>query len=320
MNIIGSLLLFVGLFYFLDFGQIGEGFARISQESVVWASLLAAVALIIASIRWWLFVWAARFPHGFWVSVRVRLIAQLFNLLIPSGVVGDGLQVFLVSRRPRLSGPLALATILTDRLVALFSVMLVLIMTAWLLQDDMSGVVYGTLISGSIGVAIFVLAALASQKLRLLKQATGRLGKIIRFGLETVRAINSFRNVLQTLLLAFVFASVGILVNTAIGWVLISGMADVTYVQLIPTFCLVMLSAFVPATFSGMGVREWILYANLKDYGLSLEESVAISLALFGILICVAAALSAIVNSVSIYRGDTTSWAKTLFSGKRSEP
>ena len=134
------------LLYFLDFENIGEGFSSIQPKNIYISFGLSIIVLIATSIRWWIFVHAARFPHKFWVSVRVRLIAQFLNLIVPSGVVGDGLQVFLVSRRPRLSGPLALATIIIDRIVALFAVVLVLVLTAGMMGGDTGELVYVTVV------------------------------------------------------------------------------------------------------------------------------------------------------------------------------
>jgi uncharacterized protein (TIRG00374 family) len=306
-------MLFAALLYLIDFDQIGDGFSRIRLQNIYMACGFSGVALLLASVRWYLFVRAARFPHGFWVSVRVRLVAQLFNLVIPSGVVGDGLQVFLVSRRPRISGPLALATILADRLMALFSVAMVLLLTAWLLGDSMSDLVYGTIVSSGIGILVVAAVVFGSQKFKRLDQINGRLKPAIRFIAETLRAVGEFKDAYSTLLLSWGLAVIGILSNTAIAWVLLPGLAEVQFWQLVPTFCLVMLSAFVPATFSGMGVREWILFVNLKDYGLSLEEAVVLSLTLFAVLTLTAAFLAIVSAGYSMYRGESITWIRAIF-------
>jgi uncharacterized protein (TIRG00374 family) len=305
------------LLYFLDYGQISDGFSRIQSESIFLAVAIAALLLLAASVRWWTFVRAARFPHGFWVSIRVRLIAQFINLILPSGVVGDGLQVFLVSRRPRLSGPLALATILVDRLIALVAVVLILIMTAQVLGEDKADLVYMTILASGVFIAIFICGVFLVQNMKKTYFSIGRLSLIRRFILETTRAISSFKNAYFTLFLAFTLAVVGVLGNAAVAWVLLSGLAEVQFWQLIPTLCLVMLAAFIPATFSGMGVREWILYANLKDYGLSLEESVALSLTLFVVVTLTAGILSLLSGSYSVYRGESTSWIQAVFHKSR---
>jgi glycosyltransferase 2 family protein len=312
-NIIGSFLLFVVLFFFLDIGKIGDGLSRLDAGKIVWACCISAVVLLVASIRWWIFVRAARFPHGFWVSVRVRLVAQLFNIVVPSGLVGDGLQVFLVSRRPKLSGPLALATIVSDRIVALVAVLLMLLSTAWMLPGETAGVVYGTLMTLGLVLAMFVAALLLTQKFQSRRLSAGRFTSILRFFWETTRAVATFRNRSGHILVALFLAFLGVLGNSAIAWFLISDLADIQYWTMIPTFCLVMLSNFVPVTFSGMGVREWIFFANLKSFGLSLEESVALSLVLFGVLAVTAALMSFVFGGYSLQRRDSVNWIKAVF-------
>jgi uncharacterized protein (TIRG00374 family) len=317
INIVGSVLLFAILLNFLDFGKIGEGFARVQFDSIAIAVVVSAFVLIVASIRWWIFVRAARFPHRLGVAVRVRLIAQLLNLIIPSGVVGDGLQVFLVSRRPRLSGPKALATILVDRLVALFTVALLLLMTAWLLGDDMADLVYGVIVAVGIGGLVFFVVVWLSRKMNWLQFSSGRLKSILKFLAGTLREVGFYRGALSSLGLTFFLAVVGILASTAIAWFLMSDMANVGFIQLVPTFCLVMLSSFVPATFSGLGVREWIFFANLKAFGMSLEESVALSLTLFGVLALTAALLSIASAVIGGHKGESSAWLQAIFQQKR---
>jgi uncharacterized protein (TIRG00374 family) len=303
----------------MEFGKIGEGFARVQIDSVAIAIAISALVLIISSVRWWIFVRAANFPHGLGVAVRVRLIAQLLNLIIPSGVVGDGLQVFLVSRRPRLSGPKALATILVDRLVALFTVALLLFMTAWLLGDEMADLVYSVILAVGFAVFVFVLAVFLSRKLNWVQLPAGRLSSILKFVTGTFQEIGAFKNAFTSLTLALILAVIGILGTTAIAWFLMSGMADVGFLQLLPTFCLVMLSSFIPATFSGLGVREWIFFANLKAFGMSLEESVALSLTLFGVLTFTAAVLSIASAAIAAYRGESTTWLRSIFLKGRQD-
>ena len=288
-------------------------------DSVAIAVAVAALVLIISSIRWWIFVRAANFPHGLGVAVRVRLIAQLLNLIIPSGVVGDGLQVFLVSRRPRLSGPKALATILVDRLVALFTVALLLFMTAWLLGDEMADLVYSVILAVGFAVFVFALGVLLSRKLDWMQLPAGRLSSILKFVTGTFQEIGAFKNAFTSLTLALILAVIGILGTTAIAWFLMSGMVEVSFLQLLPTFCLVMLSSFVPATFSGLGVREWIFFANLKAFGMSLEESVALSLTLFGVLAFTAAILSIASAAIAAYKGESTTWLRSIFLKGRQD-
>jgi glycosyltransferase 2 family protein len=297
---------------FLDTEKIGQSFSQIQPQSLFLAGAITAFVLFVASVRWWLFVRSVRFPHRFWVSVRMRIIAQLLNVIVPSGVVGDGLQVFLVSRRPRVSGALALATILVDRLMALLVVTVVLVGTAWLLNDDMSNVVYATILSIFIVMIVTFVGILVAQKSNYSFRAYGRTGKLLKFVTDTMRAIGSFRNSYQTMLAAFVLAFVGVIGNSAVAWVLLSGLAEVQFVQLIPTFCLVMFSGLVPATLSGLGIREWIFFVTLSEYGLALEEAVALSLTLFGVMVLTAAILSVFSSAVSIRNGESVSWIRRV--------
>jgi uncharacterized protein (TIRG00374 family) len=313
INIVGSILLFAVLFLFVDVDNIRDSFYRMQMRNIYLACGLSALVLLIASVRWWVFVHAVGFPHGFWVSIRVRLVAQLLNLILPSGFVGDGLQVFLVSRRPRLSGPLALATILMDRIVALVAVLLLLLLSSSMLSEDMAKLVVGIFLSCSVGLGIAVGGFFILKRFNQASRLKGRLMSIIRFVTKTTRAIHNLKNSYLTLASTFSLATIGVFGNAAITWIFLSGLADVEFWKLIPTFCLVMLSSLIPATFSGMGVREWILFANLKSYGLSLEESVALSLTTFGIMVLVATVLSVFAGGVGLYRGESMSWFRSIF-------
>jgi glycosyltransferase 2 family protein len=305
--------LFAVLLSFVDFDEISSGFSGIRLQGVLMACGLSALVLLIASIRWWVYIHAARFPHGFWVSVRVRLVAQMLNVVIPSGIVGDGLQVFLVSRRPKLSGPLALATILMDRIVALVAVVSLLLVFTPMLSDDVAGIVRGTILICVLGLVTVFIGGGVLKRLDLARRYQGRLMSILQFVTVTIRAVHTYKNAYFALVLTFCLAIIGVFGNAAISWVLLSGLADVGFWQLIPTFCLVMLASFIPATFSGMGVREWIFFANLKSYGLTLEEAVALSLVLFAVMALVAIVLSLLAAGIGLHRGESMKWIKAVF-------
>ena len=306
------------LLYLLDIGEIADSFSKIRPGSIYLACFLSAFVSLIASIRWWFFIRATRFPHGFWLSIRIRLVAQLLNMVVPSGVIGDGFQVFLVSRRPRLSGALTLATILSDRLVAVMTVVLMLLGSAWLLEDGMAQIVYQLVVICSIGVAACLAVAYFLQK-RKVARSSKRLGGIIYFLAETIRSVSSFRKAYFQLTGAFLLAVLGVLGNTAIAWVLLSGLAEVQFWLLVPIFCLVMLSSMVPTTFSGIGVREWVLFAGLGANGLSLEESVALSLSLFGVQAVTTFILAVLCNARSICHGQTNFILRSISNGRRAK-
>ena len=319
VNILGSLLLVAVLLYLLDIRQIADSFSKIRPDSIYLACLLSAFVSVLASIRWWFFVKAARFPHGVWLSVRIRLVAQLLNMIVPSGVVGDGFQVFLVSRRPRLSGALTLATILSDRLMAVITVVFMLLGSAWLLEDDMADIVYRLVMICGAGFGVFLAIAYFLQNSQFARSSK-RLGNIIHFLADTVRSVSSFRKAYFQLTGAFALAVLGVLGNTAIAWALLSGLAEVQFWQLVPVFCLVMLSSMVPATFSGIGIREWVFFSSLSANGLSLEDSVVLSLSLFGAQVATTFVLAVLANARSIYRGQTKFILQSLINGRRPKP
>lgn len=90
------------------------------------ASLLSMlVAVCLSFVRWFLLVRALQIPFSLRAAFRYGFIGYLFNFVGPSAVGGDLFKAYLLARNQKERRAEAVATILLDRVVGLFSLLLV---------------------------------------------------------------------------------------------------------------------------------------------------------------------------------------------------
>ena len=104
--------------------------AALWRKSLDYGMLSAALALVLASlcltiIRWFLLVRALDIDFGPGDAFRLGFLAYLFNFVSPSSVGGDLFKAFFIARDHPGRRVDAVATVLIDRVVGLFGLLLV---------------------------------------------------------------------------------------------------------------------------------------------------------------------------------------------------
>jgi uncharacterized membrane protein YbhN (UPF0104 family) len=289
------LLLLGGLFSLLlsyaDYQAVRDTLSEISMSTLVIASIATAVGLLITAIRWWIFMRHARFPNGIGQIVAVRFIGHLLNTILPTGMVGDVAQVFLVIRRPRISASHALSAGLADRLVGLGGIILLLVVALpwvglrwpdifWIAPLAVTAFVLGLLSLAAIARANLLGRSWFSAGFNYIMVLIGR-ASLAKKGVK--------------LLAGTTLMSLAAQVTISIApWVLLQGSASVPFLFSLPVLALASLSTLVPITIGGLGIREWILFGAMSSFGLSLAEAIAVSIAWFAVTMAISILLSTI--------------------------
>jgi glycosyltransferase 2 family protein len=264
------------LYFFVDPAQFANAITETSPKAYVAAFGLASVVLFLNGLRWGALARSSGFPHKISTLVRVRLIAQGLNAILPGGIIGDGLQVFLITRKPGLSGARAFTSIVMDRLVALFVILTVLATTLNNTYPDLTtGVIAAVIASCSFVLVIGVMALLKFESyihknIRFLERGFRFL---VRMAKEFSKAAKKPFVIVGVSILAFG----GHLMTVGVVWLLVNQYTEVPFAIMLPVTSILVFLTLVPFTISGLGVREAALFAGLESYGISLEESVAIS-------------------------------------------
>jgi glycosyltransferase 2 family protein len=273
-----SFILIAGLLLFVDSDSLIDALSTLTFQVFAYAVLLGTTVLVLNSLRWAIIVKAARFPHSFRNLILVRLVAQGLNAFLPGGVLGDGLQIFLITRKASVSAARALSTVFFDRMIALFVILTVLAFTIGDTLPEMldtKTVVFAlvacmAVISGGVYVLLKFQFQLTALK--------GWTGKIMVFGLRFAKEIRKAISNPGILIICASLSFVGHLISVAMLWYLVNVFAEVTFSFMIPLISMVVFVTLVPLTFLGIGLREAALFAGLKQFGFSLEEAVAVSL------------------------------------------
>ena len=128
----------IGLLYFAlartDFSAVSE---RLSRLDMTWGLLAVAVLgvqIVLISIRWRKIAESCRAGLSLGRACHLNLIATFFNQVLPSTVGGDAYRAWGAYRRG-VPGADAVASVLVDRIFALVSLVIMIVLGLWWLLD-----------------------------------------------------------------------------------------------------------------------------------------------------------------------------------------
>jgi uncharacterized protein (TIRG00374 family) len=88
------------------------------------AAVIMAVCTAIQYYRWYLLVRALDLPFTLRNAVRLGLVGTFYNTFLPGSVGGDLVKAFFIAKGHPTRRPAAVATVIADRLVGLFGLLL----------------------------------------------------------------------------------------------------------------------------------------------------------------------------------------------------
>ena len=209
-------------------------------------------------------------------AVRLTFIGQFFNQVLPSGVGGDVMRAWLVSREGVPIGR-AVTGVLCDRAVALVVLILIISCTFFLLPalvpteiPAIDSLRIVALIGISSIAALFFLGAPLS-RLLMRYRITESIGKLVR-DLRKVLYSPAVSTMIITLGAAVQFLVVATIIVCAQGMSIPLELGAALLV--IPT---VMLVSMIPISFAGWGLRETAMIPGLGVVGISASNALAVS-------------------------------------------
>jgi uncharacterized protein (TIRG00374 family) len=253
--------------------------------------ILTTLALtILVAWRWQMILASMQNPVAFGKSWRLVMMGLFFNQILPSGIGGDALRVWLLTRdgtRLRVS----FLSVAADRAFAFFAVILCMAGFLPLLRHGpaMWPVITLTTV-GTVGIAaIFVLPPALDTLRRVLHGPLHQVGgRLIDRGLGLLR---EFADVLIRILKARregpAVMGISVINQLVLGWIVyfIAGRLHVE-IPLLTAIALsspALLLSMMPISFGGWGVREAALVWLLGTVNVPQDASLAISV-LFGIV------------------------------------
>lgn len=270
-----------GLFWYL-IGKIDLGSVMLQLRSMqpLWAAAAIGVLmaqLLLTGIRWNFVGQLVGAQLALAQALRLVLIGQFFNQLLPSSIGGDAVRVWLASREGLPLGRVA-SSIFCDRAAGLVVVVLVASLSMLLLPVVGGGHIpaVGGLVNflvASTVVGLLILLLLGEKVAELLQgfrlsRPLGVLVRDIRIVLfSNIRSIQivGISTVVQVLMVLVVFffaKGINADLDFAYGLVLVP---------------IIMLVSMMPVSFAGWGLRESAMVIGLGFVGIAAVDALAIS-------------------------------------------
>ncbi|MDA0231541.1 MAG: lysylphosphatidylglycerol synthase transmembrane domain-containing protein, partial [Proteobacteria bacterium] len=109
----------------VDLEKSGQHLAGFDVGWGVLALLVVALLFLVAALRWHIYARALNISLSIGVAFRLYLIGQFFGQILPAGVGGDAVRVWLLTRRGVTVGP-AVSSILLERLTGLLGILILI--------------------------------------------------------------------------------------------------------------------------------------------------------------------------------------------------
>jgi uncharacterized protein (TIRG00374 family) len=266
----------------IDIAPVLRQIRAINPARAVFAVLIMLLQLALVSLRWQLVTQLVDARMRIGQVVRLTLIGQFFNQVLPSAVGGDAVRAWLASREGVPLGR-AVTGILCDRAAALVALLLMISGTFFvlpaLLPNKFPAIdllrIFALIGLSALATLLFFGTQLSRFLLRF--RITESIGKLVRdlrkvlYSPAMSAAIMSLSVVVQALLvIAIYLCAHGMNIHLEFGASLL----------VIPT---IMLVSMLPISFAGWGVREGAMILGLGVLGISEPDALAVSVA-FGLL------------------------------------
>ena len=291
-----QILLAGGIIFWLisnNKSQIVKAFEHFNFLWLIPAALLYAVHIFVGAWRWRLLLKVQNIYISFWESLSLTMQGFFFSLVLPGGALGGDVvkAAFLIKKTPKGNRLIASFTILVDRIIGMSSLFSLAAVFA-LLSLDVINKLSGTsvlliylLIAGCCGGLGAVIVLFFHDKFLKIPGFKKMIEIIDRFSHNAAyrlfSAIDSFRSAWKSLLLTFlvsIFFVHGMI--SAVVFCIAGGLGSLSSqpsVYILAT-SIANAAACIPATQSGLGIRDFFLQAILRTGGILKANAITIAL------------------------------------------
>jgi uncharacterized membrane protein YbhN (UPF0104 family) len=243
---------------------------------VVGAAGLWIVSQSVAALRWKLVLNDDELPFSY--LLRLYVIGAFFGLFLPTSVGGDAVRAMAVVRSSKRAGR-AIASVLIDRGFGLLATFAFAMFGLSLAPDSPATLTVDAVQRHPPPVALLSVAIVAATLGLVVVRRSRRLQALWRDGVTTLGDLaQSPRRLGEVLGLAVLSQGVIVLVWYTLGRGMSFTIPVSTFIWAAP---LVSLSAMLPVTFAGLGVREATWLVLLAGRGIPRADIVAFSLLYF---------------------------------------
>ena len=264
---------------------------------VGWGALALAVVallLLVAALRWHIYARALNISLPIGTAYRLYLIGQFFGQILPAGVGGDAVRVWLLTRRGVAVGP-GVSSVVLERLTGLLGI---LILIAVLLPLTFSYVdeswerwaIVLLLAIAAAGISVVIGLSFVPHLITKWRQVAV-ISKLADVADEARRAGLMLKPALSVLLLSLLMHLLAVLAVYILAQGLEMEITPVACLALVPV---VLLLSTLPISVAGWGVRENVMVAALAFAGAESSEALALSV-LFGLALLALSLLGGVI-------------------------
>ncbi len=290
LKIIITCIFFIAIFSNTDFDATITILTGADIMFVILALFVLVAEQFIATTRWLIVLNWLKINISYSSTLRFLWIGAFFNQALPSSIGGDALRGYFLCKHKNCSIGAATVGVLLDRVVAMFSLTLLIASTLplWfkLVTDPIiNGSVIIVIIGLFVSIGIGITLDFMPNKWTHWKIVQG----IVTLSQNSRKIIFSYYGLVLIALslsiqLSFVFAV----------WILAHSMGlDVNFVDVLLIIPITNLITVLPISIAGWGVREVVIITGLGFLGVSPEAALALSI-FYGLLILVSAIPGAI--------------------------
>jgi uncharacterized protein (TIRG00374 family) len=259
--------------------------ARLAGRLPTLAAVLALLAAMVAltAWRWDLLVAALDLALGFGTALRLTFVGLFFNIAVPGATGGDVVKAWYAARRLG-AGARAVVSVLVDRLIGLFGLVLMAGLALLLAPADAAYATARLLVLASLAGGVVLAAILLSRRLRN-TLGLGALARRLPFAhrlREADAALRLYRRRPRSIVAALALSLVnhaGMVVAAAL-LAQALGMHALGWAPLFVVVPLASLASAVPLLPGGWGVGELAYAFLLAPFGVEPTEAVGLSVML----------------------------------------
>ncbi len=257
-----------------DLGELLREILAVEPLALAVATACLFVMLLPQALRWSIVLRAMSHPTGWRTTLPITMVGLFFSQTLPSSIGGDGMRMWEL-RRSGLPLSAAISSVIVDRAAGLLGICVLVTATMPVLFNLIPDPAVKS------GVALLVITGYSGTVVALLFDA---LPERLR-RLPVLRQFSSLSASLRAVMLSPspAIGAVGISVIYQLGLVaVIFTLARGIHVPVSPAACLVLvpianLSALLPISIAGWGVREGAFVVGFGLIGIPSTDAIALS-------------------------------------------
>ena len=278
----------------VDLEKSGQHLAGFDVGWGVVALAVVALLILVAALRWHIYARALNISLGIGVAFRLYLIGQFFGQILPAGVGGDAVRVWLLARRGVAIGP-GVSSVVLERLTGLLGILILIAvllpLTFTYVDESWERLAIVLLLAiAAAGFCAVVGLSFVPNLITKWRQVVV-ISKLADVANEARRAGLMLKPALSVLLLSLFMHLLSVLAV----FILAQGLGmEVTPLACLALVPVVLLLSTMPISVAGWGVRENAMVAALAFAGAESSEALALSI-LFGLALLALSLVGAVM-------------------------